>query len=334
MKRELLVLLVIIGMRGTIYAQSVTFYSDHYNYDDKTLLMEGNFGDWTNSQYVEFINQSGGSVNIRAHIHHHLTFIYFVNSDNNADHDISVNIPSGHKYSLRVISKLSSGSPIVYNDQLGFDLTYQDGRTGYFELKASAYFHKNTGGTATTTFSKPSQYGYIGNGYQEVFNGKPMRWNKNDFPLTIYSNHRYYGYSDEYSAVVQKAINVWNNAGRSIGLTTNIFELTNIQSYADIKMDWSGQSVPQGALGVAMPGRNLIGMLPLGRYNGLGAAGETLIQELGHLLGPVHSHVRYDVMNGTAHGHWHDLTEIELTDRDRQMLGWIYSQTDYYSFDN
>jgi len=315
-----------------VNAQTVTFYSDSYNYDNETLLMEGNFGEWTNSEYVEFFNQSGGTVNIRAHIHHHLTFIYFVDSENNADHNISINIPSGRKYTLRVISKLSSGSPIVYNDQLGFDLTYQDGRTAYFELKASAYFHKNIGGSTSTSFSRPSQYGYIGYGYKEVFSGKAMRWDKSDFPLTIYSNHTYFGYSKEYTAVVQKAINVWNNAGRSIGLTTNIFELTNNQNYADIKMDWSGQSVPQGALGVAMPGKNLIGMLPLNRYNGLGASGETLIQELGHLLGPVHSHVRYDVMNGTAHGHWHDLTQIQLTERDRQMLGWVYSQTDYYPF--
>lgn len=330
--KKIILTLLIWNFCININAQSVTFYSDHYNYDNETLLMEGNFGEWTNSQYVEFTNQSGGNVNIRAHIHHHLTFIYFVDSENNADQNISINIPSGRKYTLRVISKLSSGSPIVYNDQLGFDLTYQDGRTAYFELKASAYFHKKNGGSVSTSFSKPSQYGFIGYGYKEVFSGKPMRWNKSDFPLTVYSNHQYYGFSKEYSAVVQKAMNVWNNAGRSIGISTNIFELTNNQNYADIKMDWSGQSVPQGALGVAMPGRNLIGMLPLNRYNGLGAAGETLIQELGHLLGPVHSHVRYDVMNGTAHGHWHDLTEIELTERDRQMLGWIYSQSDYYPF--
>lgn len=332
MKSECIFLL--IALAGfSARAQSVAFYSDHYNYDNKTLMMEGNFGDWTNSQYVEFTNYSGGTVTISAHIHHHLTFIYFVDSQNNADHNISITIPSGSKYTLRVISKISGGSPTVYNDQLGFDLTYQDGRTAYFELKASAYFHIKTGGSTSTSFSKPDHYGYIGYGYKEVFGGKPMRWHKNDLPLTVYSNHASFGYSQEYSAVIQKAMNVWNNAGRSVGLATNIFELTNNQNYANIKMDWSGQSVPEGALGVAVPGRNLIGMLPLNRYNGLGATGETLIQELGHLLGPIHSGVRYDVMNGTAHGHWHDLTQIELTERDRQMLGWIYSQSDYYPFD-
>ena len=332
--KKIKIIFLVLNFTVLANAQSVIFYSDHYNYDNQTLLMEGNFAEWSSSEYVEFNNQSGGTVSIRAHIHHHLNFIYFVDSENNADHNINITIPSGRKYTLRVISKLSSGSPIVYNDQLGFDLTYQDGRSGYFELRASAYFHNKSGGNSSTSFSKPSNYGYIGYGYNEVFSGKPMRWNKSDFPLTVYSNHTYYGYNREYAAVVQKAINVWNNAGRSIGLNTNIFELSDNSSYADIKMDWSGQSVPQGALGVAMPGRNLIGMLPLNRYGGLGAAGETLVQELGHLLGPVHSHVKHDVMNGTAHGHWHDLTEIELTERDRQMLGWIYSQGEYYPFKN
>ncbi len=323
-------LLLVTGLSVT--AQSVTFNADRYHYDNQTLLLEGDFGEWTNSEYVAFINQSGGTVSIRAHIHHHLTFIYFVDSENHADHDISINIPAGGQYTLRVIAKLSSGSPVVYNDQLGFDLTYQNGGTGYFELKASAYFHSKNSGGNTASFSKPSGYGYIGYGYKEESSGKPMRWDKSDFPLIVYSNHTHFGYSMEYSAVVQKAMNVWNSAGRSIGLNANIFELTDNPNHADIKMDWSGQSVPQGALGVAMPGRNLIGMLPLSRYGGLGAAGETLVQELGHLLGPVHSDIRYDVMNGTAHGHWHDLTEINLTERDRQMLGWIYSQADYYPF--
>ena len=317
-----------------VNAQSVIITNNGVLYDNKPLLMEGVFDEWTNSQYVQFVNKSDGNVYLQAHIHHHLSFIYFVDSDNHAGNSFSTSIPSGSKYSLRVISKLESGSPIIYNDQLGIDISYQDGHSDYFELKASVYFHNKNDVLTASEIARPNRYGYIGYGFKEVSTGKPMRWHTTDFPLVVYSNHTAFGYSEAYSAVIQKAMNVWNNAGISIGLNTTIFELSDNQSDVDIKMDWSGAFVPEGKLGVAMPGSKIVGMLPLHNYDGLGAAGETLLQELGHLLGPVHSDVRYDVMNGTAHGHWHDLTQIELTERDRQMLGWLYTQNDYHPFEN
>lgn len=306
-------------------AQSVTFNTNRYYYDNKPLLMSGNFGEWTNRQYVRFYNQSPYSITIVAHIHHHLTFIYFVDDDNKADHEININIPAGSSYTLNVIAKLSSGDPIVYNDKLGFDVRYQNNATAYFELDASAYFYDNSDNTSTS-FTRPVGYNYIS------VNGLPARWSISDLPLTIYSNHTQYGFSSDYNDVLEKAVNMWNAAGKSVGLNVNFFEVINSSSNADIQMDWSGMYVPNGALGVAYPQRNIVGMLPLHRYDHLGAAGETLCQELCHLLGVEHSNVKYDIMNGTAHGHWHDLSQIQMTERDRQMLGWLYTRTNYYRF--
>lgn len=187
-------------------------------------------------------------------------------------------------------------------------------------------FYDNSSDNTPTSFTRPVGYDYIS------VNGLPARWSISDLPLTIYSNHFQYGFSAGYNDVLEKAVNMWNAAGKSIGLNVNFFEVTNSPSNAEIQMDWSGRYVPNGALGVAYPQRNIIGMLPLNRYDNLSAAGETLCQELCHLLGVEHSDVQHDIMNGTAHGHWHDLSQIQITERDRQMLGWLYTRTNYYRF--
>ncbi|PIB30757.1 matrixin family metalloprotease [Maribacter sp. 4G9] len=318
-----IILFFAIAARFSASSQSVEFYSDHYNYDKQTLLMEGNFGEWTNSEFVDFINQSGGTVNIRAHIHHHLTFIYFVNSENNADHNISINIPSGGKYTLRVISKLSGGSPTVYNDQLGFDLTYQDGRTAYFELNASAYFHSNEELVA----SRPSGYEYWG------LNGYTRSLDRSYLPLKVYSNHLQFGVNESWSPIINKGIDTWNNAASSIGITSGFFELASSHQEADMTIDWSGHGLSGTTLGMATltqsnPSKVVgITMRPPGSDNALRTA-EVLIQEMGHILGLSHSDDPADLMNGKAHPlHHADLSKIQLTTRDRQMLYWLYSQS-------
>jgi len=326
------------------FAQSVTFYPSEVRYDQTTLLMNGTFGDWTNYQYVELSNKSGHQVTVSVHLHDELPFIYFVNSQNNAVREISVDMPANSTYTLKVIAKLASGRPVVYNDLLGLDILYENKGSSYIELKASAYFREkeashghhgdasNTSGTSTGSFNRPSGYEYI------AVNNQPARWNVDDLPLTMYSNHAAYGFPNDYSTVVQKAMSMWNAAGRSVGLTVDFFKMVNDPSRADIQIDWSGKVIKESgadnALGIAYPGRNLVGMWPFDRYNGIGAVGETLCQELCHLLGVEHSEVRYDIMNGTAHGEWHDLSEIEITSRDRQMLGWLYSlqKGKYFAF--
>lgn len=392
--KKILITLLLFNIGLLLHAQSVTFTANRIEYDDKPLLMNGNFGDWTNYQYVEFINQSGGRVSVSAHLHHDLKFIYFVDAYNNAVQNIEVTVPARGRYTLKVVARLETGEPTVYNDLLGFEITYSDHRTGYFELNSSTYFYnrgkssvggnsssghhgkdnsrgnsgrnsrggsnrdnasnnhgdnsRNNSGnsnrgsnSSSSTFYKPSGYSFIGYGYQEVNSGSPMRWNKSDFPLVIYSNHASNGYASDYGKLIQKALDMWNVTGNSIGINTTIFRMTNNRNSADIQMDWSGSVLRNAqlssALGVAIPGENRVGMWSLRTYKSkfkmsLGDVGEVLVQELGHLLGPVHSEVRNDIMNGTAHGDFHELSEIKITDRDRQMLGWIYSQNRYSKF--
>lgn len=84
--------------------------------------------------------------------------------------------------------------------------------------------------------------------------------------------------------------------------------------------------------GTAYPSDGLVGMWPLAHYRGPGLAGETLLQELCHMLGVAHSMVWADIMFEGMHSYNLDLSKLSVTARDRQMLGWLYSQTRYVSF--
>lgn len=70
-------------------------------------------------------------------------------------------------------------------------------------------------------------------------------------------------------------------------------------------------------------------MLPPNSNNKLQTA-EVLVQEMGHILRLEHSEHAADIMNAQAHPlHHDDLSQIKLTGRDRQMLQWLYAQSNY-----
>ncbi|MEP1305208.1 MAG: matrixin family metalloprotease [Balneola sp.] len=322
-------LLLIIFLFGCISlsltAQSVVFKADRVIYDDIPLLLNGVVGKWTNSQYVTFYNQTNSSVNVNAHLHKHLDFIFFVNDDNLLLHEISIDIPAFSTHLQRVTAKASVLEPVLFNDQLGFDIKYQNNKKTYFELTASAYFYKDRVGT----IAKPDGYYFWG------LDGYPRILESTDLPIKLYSNHQYFGVHDNWDNIVRKAVNTWNNAGRSIGIKANFYVLTDIPSDADFTIDWSGEDLPPTALGAASltnsnPSyiRGIV-MLPPDAENSLQTA-EVLIQEMGHILGLDHSEHPSDIMNGQAHPlHHDDLSQIKLTTRDRQMLSWLYSQSNY-----
>ena len=196
----------------------------------------------------------------------------------------------------------------------------------------NSHGHEFEGGaTKTLNTLKPSGYHIW-----RTDAGQLRRIDIDNFPLTVFSNHSLFIKSDIFDKAIRRSINVWNEAGRSIGIN-NIFELTSSPYNADFTIDWSGKDLSPNALGIArMTGGNpsYIGGIVMKKpatYN-LGQTCEVLCQELGHLLGLEHSDNQNDIMHQSAHKHWHDnLSEVALTDRDRQMLKWLYSQTDFVS---
>ena len=323
--KPLLIIFLFGCISLSLTAQSVVFEADRVIYDDIPLLLNGVVGKWTNSQYVTFHNQTNSSVNVNAHLHKHLDFIFFVDDDNLPKHEISIDIPAFSTHLQRVTAKASVLEPVLFNDQLGFDIKYQNNKETYFELTASAYFYKERVGT----IAKPDGYYFWG------FDGYPRILESTDLPIKLYSNHQYFGVHDNWDNIVRKAVNTWNNAGRSVGIKANFYVLTDIPSEADFTIDWSGENLPPTALGAAgLTNSNPsyirgIVMLPPDTENSLQTA-EVLIQEMGHILGLDHSEHPSDIMNGQAHPlHHDDLSQIKLTTRDRQMLNWLYSQSNY-----
>lgn len=308
------------------------FTNNSATWDGKPLTLAGKVGYNTQTRHLSLSNRSRYQAKIHIHTHSDLDFVYFADDHGNQGNQLSVNLPPGSTYKVRVFGYLKSGGENVYNDDLGLDVEYLDqyGRrlmSNYWEYPVSVYFRSSgSGGNSGGGFSKPEHYDVI------TINGLPARWHISDLPLKLYSNHRQYGYSTGYEKVLRRTILVWNNVAESIGLSQGFFELTSSSSNADIQIDWSGQHVERGAMGVAYYTQGLVAMLPMRYYQNEGAAAETLLQELCHMLGPEHSGYSNDIMYGTVHGHSHDLSEVTVTDRDRQMLGWLYSLRNYYPF--
>lgn len=325
--RGLLVLAIVLVSGELSFAQTATFYDDSFSWD-RPVLFHAKIGERSDYEYIKLKNNSSYKIKISIHTHSDLHFVHFVDDAEESGHEITVSLGPNSSYKLKCFVHLTSGSSKVYNDELGLDVSYYNStgrrvKDDYFEMGFTAYLYKYR--SSSSSFTRPSGYDAI-----KVRN-LPARWNIRDLPLKVYSNHRFYGFRD-YDDVLQKAINTWNVAGRSIGLNVDFFKLTTSSRSAKIHIDWSGKNVPAGAAGVARPSSMSVGMRPLKYYPNLGSAGETLCQELCHLLGVEHSSYRNDIMNGTAHGHWHNLSEIAITSRDRQMLGWLYSLKRYHAF--
>lgn len=308
-----------------VNAQTVIFKSEQVIYDDTAILLNGPIGKWTNTQVVTFQNQTNNTVNVKAHLHDHLDFLYFLDENNVAHREINFDIAAFSSFNQKIVAKITKFEPVLYNDQMGFDITYENNKSTYFEITASVYFFEDV--VSKTT--KPDGYHFWD------FEGSPRILDASYLPLKIYSNHPHFSLDDSWDQIINKAINTWNNAGKSIGHTTNFYALTNNINEADFAIDWSGENLPAQALGSAgltNSNPSYIGgivMLPPNSSNKLQTA-EVLVQEMGHILGLEHSEHSADIMNGQAHPlHHDDLSQIKLTGRDRQMLKWLYAQSNY-----
>lgn len=320
--KRLILLWVLVLLAARVGAQSVTFFPSSLQYDDDAVLLNARYGQWADYGYVTFVNQSGQHIIISGHVHHHLQFLYYVDDNNRADHQVTINLPTGASCRLRITAKLAQGDPLTYNDDLGFDVKYADNGSAYFEMRVSTYFYNRE----VTSDERPPGYHFWD------LNGVPRRIPAQSLPVKVYSNHTALGVDDDWLETIKKALDTWNNAAVTAGLSNDFFVYTNRSSEAELVIDWSGTGLPSSALGVAKLSNSnpsyIMGvtMRPPGSEEHSRTA-EVLIQEMGHILGLEHSDYRDDLMNGTAHGHIHtDLSQVELTVRDRQMLRWLYTR--------
>ncbi|MBX3172030.1 MAG: matrixin family metalloprotease [Candidatus Eremiobacteraeota bacterium] len=153
--------------------------------------------------------------------------------------------------------------------------------------------------------------------------GYPCRFPSDMLPLRVYSP------LPERRAIVEKSLAVWNATGQK-ALKTKLFRQVSEPDQAQIKIDWMGVNVPEGAGGVTTfrvySNRVQVGEIGILDKPQFSEAdlGAFLSHELGHALGLDHSNQPADLMY-TAHTVNSSHGDI-LTQRDAWMLGWLYSQ--------
>lgn len=330
--KRLSLLLLLLGLIRLACAQQaiVSVSSGGASWNGRPLMVNGTIGQRTSLVNLRLENRTGAPISILIHTHSRLQFVYFMDDAGRHGREITVNIPAYNTYSVNIFCNLPSGSDRIYNDDLGLDVSDGNGITNlaYVEVPISMYLYNSPVYAPATP---PAGYRVI------MAGGLPARWRMSDLPLTIYSNHTMNGFSSDLAALLQRSVYVWNTVGNSIGISAGFFRLVDSPTGADIKIDWSGEVIRQSgssnALGIAYPQRNVVGMWPANVYRSAGQACEVLCQELCHLLGPEHSNYSEDIMHGVAHGHFHgNLAEVSVTERDRQALHWLYTQSSYYPF--
>ncbi|MFA5503986.1 MAG: matrixin family metalloprotease [Vulcanimicrobiota bacterium] len=161
-----------------------------------------------------------------------------------------------------------------------------------------------------TVSGRPAGYEYIAVG------GKTTRLDPSYLPLTINPGDQY------HYQTVEKAVEIWNNAGMGA-----LFQVTS--GPADLTVDWSGRSVTPGtraetrlhtSRNVVVPSSISVRTEGRDRYE----LARVMTHELGHVLGLDHSQHRGDMMYRSE-----QQGELALSNRDIQMLHWLYSQPDY-----
>ncbi len=166
---------------------------------------------------------------------------------------------------------------------------------------------------APSSTGRPADYDVI-----TASNGLPARLDPSSLPLKIYSNN------PAYHTAFAEGITLWNGAG--IG---PVFAVSSERN-ADLIVDWSGRGVAAGARAetrmMTRNGQFIPTQITVRPSNlSMGDLSQVMTHELGHVLGLDHSDNRNDVMYRSEQRRG----VAQLSQRDRQMLHWLYSQERY-----
>lgn len=335
--------------------QTVEFFPGEIRGLDRAFQITGNAGESTNVKLLGLHNRSGQTIRIFARPHMEDGDLYFFDGQKTI-HETSLQLAPGGRGTIQVFGRMESTTARTCTGYVAMAVTTlgpdgQPGKKKTVKLPVAVKFKGNTvlpgkpsakppvktttkpAGKPTTkpaetpasrNWTRPERYDVVMQG------ALPMRWHLRHLPLKVYSKHSNTGdTATQYDAVVRRAVEVWNTAGRETGLGRDFFKVVQNSSQADIRIDWTGRKLIHGANGTAFPSEGRVGMKPLGQYGGIGKAGITLLEELCHMLGVGHSEIRADIMFGGGHSYSPELSKLKVTSRDKQMLGWLYSQTKY-----
>lgn len=314
-------------------AQTIDISSRQVQYDQRPLILHSAYGELTTDQSLRLCNRTAKAVLVELHSPATLAFVYFRNQLGDYEQTVRFWLAPRTRFSVPIlVYPPRRGTPTVYGAQLIVSVSFGNAQTVlgtlFTPVDLSVYLYNAVKKNRNVVPDKPPGYDVI------TIDGKPARFDTTDFPLRVYSNHRLVKGQD-YERLIRRSLCLWNAVAASMGLNRPFFEYVDKPTQADIEIDWSGTDLSSRSIGMAkleQVGSELftvgIVMRPPGS-NATGETVETLCQELCHLLGVDHSSVAEDIMNGTAHAHWHDLAQVQLTERDRQILVWLYGQNPY-----
>jgi len=329
--KNLILITVFALPAASATGQMLEFFPTEVRGLEKTFTLNGTAGESTMAKTLWLYNRTGHRLRVFAKPHVKYGVLNFFDGRKTI-HEQSLEIAPGTKASIQLFGYLNSTSARNYTEYVDLVATAlnangQPGLKNTVKLPVAVNFKAPVYKSAkpvSKIWTKPDRYEAI------MMEAMPVRWHLKHLPLKVYSKHTHTGdTATQYDAVVQRAVMIWNKVGRDNGMDRDFFSIVHRSKGADIQVFWTGQYLLPGSNGTAYPSEGRIGMIALDRYRGLGKAGETLMQELCHMLGVAHSEVRMDIMFASGHSHSPELSKLSVTERDKQMLGWLYSQTSY-----